>query len=347
MELLERPLVSVLMSVYNSAEFIAASLGSILTQDYTQLEVIIVDDGSTDQSIDIVQSFHDPRIVILKNAENIGLAASLNRAIYVSTGIFLARMDADDIAHRSRISSQVNFMLNNPDVDVLGTSMQYFGESVFLNQFPETHDACKSYLLLNVCFGHPTVMFRRHVFDSSDNFYNPQFQQYSEDYDLWCRLAVRYRFHNLQDVLLYYRTYTPKLKSGAERQRIKNSYGICKNYLTSHLGSVNHDDWSVHCKVAFLGSFISIADIHKIDNWFMRILDLNVQTNVFNQEILKAQLAERFFEVCYAYTGYGKWTFIIFYKSKWYEMFKPPYKKTIKFFIKQLLKPLQVSPCVE
>jgi glycosyltransferase involved in cell wall biosynthesis len=339
MESAKQPLVSVLMPVYNAAAFITASLNSILTQDYTQLEVIIVDDGSTDQSIDIVQSFFDQRIVIIRNPENIGLAASLNKAIRISTGIFLARMDADDIAHPSRISRQVNFMLNNADVDVLGSSMQYFGESRFLNHFPETHDACKSYLMLNVCFGHPAVMFRRHVFDSSENFYNPHLRQYSEEYDLWCRLVDKYRFHNLQEVLLYYRTYPPALKSDAENKRIKNSSEIRRNYLTSYLGNINKDDWDTHCMAAFLTGLNSIPDIRKIDMWFRRVLELNIQTRSFNQMILKEQLAERFFEVCYAYTGFRRWTILIFYKSEWSIVFKPSFKKTVKFVVKQLLKP--------
>jgi glycosyltransferase involved in cell wall biosynthesis len=339
MESVERPLVSILMPVYNAAEFLSASLGSILTQDYTHLEIIIVDDGSTDQSMDIVQSFLDPRIVVIKNLENIGLAASLNRAIGISTGIFLARMDADDIADPSRISSQVNFMLDNPDVDVLGTSMQYFGESKFLNHFPETHEACKSYLMLNVCFGHPTVMFRRHVFDSPDNLYNPNFRQYSEEYDLWCRLSDRYKFHNLQQVLLYYRTYPPALKAEAESKRIKNSSEIRRKYLTSRLGEVNHDDWRTHCMAASLTGFSSMEDIRKVDLWFRRLLDVNVQVSVFKQEILSAQLAERFFEVCYSYTGFRRWTILIFYRSDWSIMFKPSFGKTLKFVVKQLLKP--------
>lgn len=339
MESFKRPLVSVLMPVYNAAEFLSASLGSIIAQDYTQLEIIIVDDGSTDQSMDIVQAFLDPRIVIIKNIENIGLAASLNRAIAISTGSFLARMDADDIAHASRISSQVNFMLDNPDVDVLGASMQYFGESKFLNHFPETHEACKSYLLLNVCFGHPTVMFRRHVFDSPDNLYDPSLRQYSEEYDLWCRLSDKHRFHNLQQVLLYYRTYPSAIKSEAESKRIVNSSEIRKKYLTSHFGEVNHEDWSVHCMAAFLTGFTSIEDIRKIDLWFKRLLDVNVQVNAFNQEILNAQLAERFFEVCYAFTGFRRWTMLIFYKSEWSVKFKPSFKKILKFVVKQLLRP--------
>ena len=339
MESIPKPLVSVLMPVYNAAQFLSASLGSIIKQDYDELEIIIVDDESTDQSIDIVQSFHDPRIVIVKNPENMGLAASLNEAIQVSRGAFLARMDADDIAHSSRISSQVSFMLANPDIDVLGTSMQYFGESRFLNHFPETHEACRSYLMFNVCFGHPTVMFRRYVFDSAENFYNPRLKQYSEEYDLWCRLSDKHRFHNLQQVLLYYRTYPPAIKSEAESKRIVNSSEIRKNYLTLRLGELHHEDWSVHCMATFLTGFKSIEDIRKIDLWFKRLLDLNVQIKVFNQEILKAQLAERFFEVCYAFTSFRSWTILIFYKSEWSVKFKPSFRKTLKFVVKQLLKP--------
>ena len=183
------PLVTILMPVYNSQAYLTDAFASIVNQTYRNIEIIIVDDGCTDSSMDIVASFHDSRVVVIKNRENIGLAASLNLAIKRSTGEFLARMDADDIAYPNRIEKQVNFLLENPTVDVLGAAMQYFGESTFLNLFPETHDACKSYLLLNVCFGHPTVMFRKEVFTNPENFYNPVFRQYSEEYDLWCYLS--------------------------------------------------------------------------------------------------------------------------------------------------------------
>lgn len=336
--MVNQPLVSVLMPVYNSESFLATSLQSILAQDYSKLEILIVDDGCTDQSMDIVQSFLDPRIVIIKNPENIGLAASLNRAITISTGEFLARMDADDIAHPSRISRQVGFLLDHPNVDVLGTSMQYFGVSHYLNHFPASHEACKCYLMLNVCFGHPTVMFRRHVFNSPANFYNPIFRQYSEEYDLWCRLADCYTFHNIQDVLLYYRTYPPSIKGEAENMRIKNSTQIRKNYITSYFGELSDTDWDTHCMAAFLRNIHSLEDIRRIDEWFRQLLSRNLETKAFNHDTLRTQLAERFFEVCYAFAGIRKWTMPYFYKSEWSTVFKPSAKKSIKFALKQLVK---------
>ncbi len=333
-----QPLVSVLMPVYNAEAYIAASLKSIVEQDYENLEIIIVDDGCTDQSMDIVQSFLDPRIVLVKNPENTGLAACLNKAIAISTGEFLARMDADDIAHPARIGRQVTFMLNHPDVDVLGTSMQYFGASRFVNHFPATHEACKSYLVLNVCFGHPSVMFRRTVFDDPANFYNPVFRQYSEEYDLWCRLADRYRFDNIREILLYYRTYHLSVKSEAENKRMANSSMIRKNYLNTHLGELTDREWELHCKAAFLNNINSTADVVEISKWFSRLLDRNEVVGAFNQDMLRAHLAERFFEVCYAFTGLGRWTTFIFYRSQWLNAYAPSFKKTIKFITKQFVK---------
>lgn len=338
MAIVNKPLVSVLMPVYNSESFLASSLQSILAQDYPNLEVIIVDDGCTDQSMDIAQSFLDPRIVIIKNPENIGLAASLNRAITVSTGEFLARMDADDIAHPSRISRQVSFLLDHPHVDVLGTSMQYFGVSQFLNHFPASHEACKSYLMLNVCFGHPSVMFRRHVFNSPENFYNPIFRQYSEEYDLWCRLADDYTFHNIQDVLVYYRTYPPSIKGEVENMRIKNSTQIRKKYIQSHFGELSDAEWDTHCMAAFLKNISSLEEIRRIDEWFRKLLSKNLEIKAFNQDILNVQLAERFFEVCYALASIRNWTLPYFYKSDWSTVFKPSVKKSCKFVLKQLVK---------
>lgn len=338
MELTNQPLVSVLMPVYNAEAYIAASLQSLLEQEYSRLEIMLVDDASTDQSVDIVQSFNDPRIRIVKNTENIGLAASLNKAIGLSTGFFLARMDADDIAHPERISRQVQFMLNHPEVDVLGTSMQYFGASKFLNHFPITHEACKSYLLLNVCFGHPTVMFRRTVFDSPENLYNPAYRQYSEEYDLWCRLADRFRFHNLNDVLLYYRTYPPLIKSEAEQKRMMNSAVIRKKFLSAHLGEVSAADWDTHCTAVFLRKVSTKEEIQKIDRWFQMLLARNAQVKAFNQEILRTQLAERFFEACYANARLRMFTMALFYTSAWSKSFKPGLKRTTKFILKQVAK---------
>ncbi len=332
------PLVSVLMPIWNAAEYLNESLGSIVNQSYKNLEIIIVDDASTDQSIDIVTSYCDPRVVIIKNYENLGLAESLNVAIRHSSGELLARMDGDDIAHNDRIARQVAFLNEHPEVDVLGSAMQYFGESKYVNHFPEDHAACKSYLIFNVCFGHPSVMLRRKIFDDKKNFYKPIYRQYGEEYDLWCRLVEQFRFHNLNDILVYYRTYPSEIKSNAEEQRKRNAAGIRWHYLNKYLGQISETDWDKHNMASFSKQCSSVDDLYGIDEWFRKILDWNGITKSFNESVLVEQLAQRYFEVCYAHTKFGLQSMKIYFKSGWQRRYNPTKKNLLKFFIKLAIK---------
>lgn len=334
---LHQPLVSVLMPIYNAANYLAESLGSIVYQTYQNLEIILVDDGCTDISMDIVHSFNDSRIVTIKNHHNIGLAASLNIAIERASGELLARMDADDIAHRDRIARQVSFMGAHSEIDVVGSAMQYMGESKYLNHFPKNHIACKSFLIFNVCFGHPSVMLRRSVFNSPANFYNPVYLQYSEEYDLWCRLVDEYQFYNMDDVLMNYRTYPVILKSDAEAQRRKNSAEIRKKYLTKHLGQFSDEDWELHRIAALLERCKSVNDLYQIDSWFKKILDLNSETQSFDESVLRVQLAQRYFEVCYAHPNFGAKSMQIYFKSSWSDVYKVSKKNRVKYFVKQII----------
>ncbi len=333
---MKKPLVSVLMPVNNASAYISEALKSLLIQDYPNLEIIIVDDGCTDDTLEKVYAFADSRIVVLRNPRNEGLAESLNRAIRASSGEFLARMDADDVAHPHRFSRQVQFMTQHPEIDVLGTAMQYFGYSSYRNYFPENHEACISFLLLNVCFGHPSVMFRRRVFSRPEHFYNPSLRQYSEEYDLWCRLAPTCRFHNLREVLLYYRTYPPSVKNEAEEKRKRNHAAILRNYLSEHLFVVNDEQWACHAMAALLQPIKNIEDVHRVHDWLVFLTEANYKKNFFNPNCLQQQFAERFFELCYTYAAMNRITLPAFYQSRWRTHYSPKPLLTVKFLVKHL-----------
>lgn len=332
-----KPLVSVLMPVYNAAAHIAEALTSLLRQDYSELEIIIVDDACSDHTMEIVDRLKDRRVRILTNDQNMGLAASLNKAIRSAAGDYLARMDADDIAHPSRISRQVAFLSENPQVDVLGTAMQYFGASRYLNYFPETHAACKAQLLFNVCFGHPSVMIRKRVFDDDHNLYNPELRQYSEEYDLWCRLVDRFSFYNLQEVLLYYRTYAGQVKKEALGKRLINAQRIRTNFLLTHLGKLEPQYIALHNEVTLMQRRLSGAELREVNNWFNKIISINQQIGSFQQNALQDQLARCFFEICYHNTRLGQSGFWYYYNSDWRKFYHLPARQWLKFAFKQFI----------
>jgi glycosyltransferase involved in cell wall biosynthesis len=331
--------VSVIMPVYNGAAHVKKAVLSILDQTYSDFELIIVDDCSSDATMDIVFSFKDSRIVVVRNSENLGLAASLNKAISISRGDYIARMDADDISLPERIQKQVSFLEEHPDIDLVGGAMKYFGYSNYLNYFPENHDACKTSLLFNVCFGHPAVMGRKYVFN--ENLYNPDFLQYSEEYDLWCKLVFKYRFHNLHDTLVYYRTYSPKIKGAAETLRKQNSQRVRKSFITRMWPEVTDDELALHTKIATMQPVHSEKDLEMIDAWLKKIVTLNKRQPAFIEPVLYGVIAKRFFEYAYSLPHLG-WSPLAYYqRSDWRQYYQPAAKAWAKYAAKVALTKLQ------
>jgi glycosyltransferase involved in cell wall biosynthesis len=200
------PAVSVAMSVYNGGDFLAESIESILAQTFRQFEFLIVDDASSDRSLEIVEAYaaRDDRIRIIRNDSNLGLTKSLNRAINMARAPLIARHDADDVALPERFAQQVACFEAHPECDVVGTNYTFIdhrGQPVD-GHFYSAFDADVHATLLRgrnpIC--HTSVMFRRSVFLDAGG-YDERFR-YAQDYELWLRLlAGGHRLHNLDERL--------------------------------------------------------------------------------------------------------------------------------------------------
>lgn len=202
-------LVSVIIPCYNGEQYIEAAVKSILQQSYHHLEVLVINDGSTDKSADILLQLaqEDLRVRYVENEQNLGLIATLNKAIQLAQGKYIARMDADDIALPDRIAKQVAFLQQHPQVAVVGGAIETFGEGVTKQvlALPEQDMAIKAHLFLASAFHHPTVMFNMNVLDIDDVVYQQQYYR-AEDYGLWVHLMLKgYQFANLPEVILQYR----------------------------------------------------------------------------------------------------------------------------------------------
>lgn len=202
-----KPLVTVLMSVYNGARYLPEAVASILNQTFEDFEFVIVNDGSTDGTRFYLLSIPDPRVRIVQNPQNLGLAASLNRGLDRARGRFIARMDADDVAAPERLERQVAFLRRNPKVGVLGTGRLMIdpqGRALSLARPAVTNLAVRWKLLLGNPFAHPSVMVRRDLLDAHKLRYDETFRT-AQDYELWTRLLPLTRGANLDEPLLYYR----------------------------------------------------------------------------------------------------------------------------------------------
>jgi len=207
--MLNRPLISVIMPVYNSEKYLAKAIESILNQTYRNFEFIIINDGSTDNSFEIIKKYakRDERIILIDRKENKGLVYSLIEGINQARGEFIARMDADDVSLPKRFERQMEYMIKN-NLDVCGSFIQFLRKGIKerIIAFPIKHNDIKYTLLFVNTFSHPTMMFKREVFQKVN--YSSDYES-AEDYKLWCDILLNtdFKVGNVPEVLLYYRKY--------------------------------------------------------------------------------------------------------------------------------------------
>lgn len=201
------PIISVVIPAYNAEKYLGQSVESILAQTFTDLEILIIDDGSTDKTLEIANGFTDPRIRVITNPHNLGLATSCNIGIKTAKGDFIARQDADDWSHPERFEKQLAFMRENSQVGVLGTSRQTTNEEDEIhNQKPMLENVAFDNLLLRNSIIHGSVMIRRSVLEQVNGY--DEWFTICEDYDLWLRIANGISLiRNLPEFLYVYRVH--------------------------------------------------------------------------------------------------------------------------------------------
>ncbi len=194
------PLVSVLMAVYNGEKYLREAIDSILSQEYPDLEFVIVNDGSKDGSEEIILSYSDKRIRYIRNEANIRLPASLNKGLDQCTGKYVARIDADDICLPGRIAAQVKFLEANPSIGVLGTGFTLIDSehipSVSVS-FVSNPASIKWTLCYSCPIAHPAVMMRRDIVMAAGGY--DVKMRHAEDYELWSRLSEVTKLSNLTE----------------------------------------------------------------------------------------------------------------------------------------------------
>ena len=208
------PLISVLLCAHNAEAHIGEAIDSILSQSHAKLECIIVENGSTDRTWEIIQGYQDVRVRAFQT--NISqLPFNLNYALMQAHGEFIARMDADDIAHPERLYKQVNFLLAHPDVAVVGSWFERFGADSGISALPVDNAAIRRSLPFRSALCHPSIMMRREVLLRARGY---EGIRQCEDFDLWLRLMRdrSIKFANLPEVLLRYRVHPGQAKGRKE-----------------------------------------------------------------------------------------------------------------------------------
>lgn len=198
------PLVSVICSVYNNADYLEEAIESVLNQTYRQFEFLLINDCSTDRSAEIIQSYKDDRIQYIENERNLGLTKSLNKALEMAKGKYIARFDGDDICMKERLREQVSYLETHPDIDLIGSDATYInekGEKILEGKTIATHEnIVKKLENRNVIF-HPSILFK----NEKEYRYREKFK-YSQDYDLFLSLILMgKKLGNINKFLIKYR----------------------------------------------------------------------------------------------------------------------------------------------
>jgi len=203
------PLVSVLLAAHDAERFLASALASVLRQTVTDLELVVVDDGSRDRTPEILAELGDPRLVVLRNEERLGLAASLNLALERARSRYVARLDADDVAMPARLERQLSYLRGAPAVAVAGTGVldvDEAGRPGRVHLMPASPGEVRWAALFGSPFYHPTVLFDREALERHGLRYDAAFLE-SEDYELWARVLSVAEGANLPEPLVLYRVH--------------------------------------------------------------------------------------------------------------------------------------------
>jgi glycosyltransferase involved in cell wall biosynthesis len=236
------PRVSVLFPVYKTAAFLKEAVDSMLSQTFTDFELIVLNDCSPDEAEEILDTYNDPRIVRYRGAKNVGLGNVLNVGVSLARGEYIARMDSDDISLPERLRVQVDYLDAYPEYDLVSVGMREFGEGIALHFYDNETEQIKFNALFHSPVLHASSMWRKDSFVGL--LYDQSFVP-SEDYDLWTRALVKgIRMRNLPEILYLYRKF-----DGQATSNITSSKWIIANerYIQAAFPDVESkrvEEWS-------------------------------------------------------------------------------------------------------
>lgn len=312
--------VSVLMPVYNAGGFVKESIDSILKQSHTHFELIIINDGSTDSSEEIILSFKDPRIRYIRNETNLGLIKTLNKGIDLCNGEFIARMDADDISLPDRLKKQLKFMQDHPEVGVCGSDYIHFGKG---KQIPLTshheHDWIAGWMLFNSSVVHPALMLRTSVIKKESPYFNSEYK-HVEDYELWSRLIFKSKFGDVPETLLKYRIHASQVSRQYRHEQIENGNKVRRKLLEKAGFHFGEREFRVHCLLGNSQIITSVKDLAILSFWFSKMMEQNKKLNYIDQSVLERVLAKQWYDAC-GITNLGPKAYFFYLGSKWSKLY--------------------------
>lgn len=276
------PRVTVLMPTYNVAPWVEEAIHSVLRQTYRDFELLVVDDASTDNTLDVVRTIDDPRIRIASFPNNVGLSENLNRGLDNIDTELVARMDGDDIAEPDWLETGIHVLDTMPEVGICSFGFQFFGAKTSLVRFPEHHEDSKAQML----FGCTVIVpvFRKSVFTDNHLRYSTEAFP-AEDYMMWANAYRVTQVYNVQRTLFHYRTHPTQISSSRRKAQIEKS-----NEVRLKMLEWLNPDFTDEEKRYFLDTFVpckneSKKDIAKLKRFAQLLISRNTYGNYSNEAL--------------------------------------------------------------
>lgn len=299
-------LISVVLPVYNGEKYLFDAIKSILTQSFKNFELIVINDGSTDESYQIAKGFEeaDSRVKIISR-ENKGLVKSLNEGISCSVGKYIVRMDADDISFPNRLQTLYEYMEKNLDVSVCGSSVLVFGDNIkdYAWRLKAGNEKIKSKLLFSTTLVHPSVIIRSAFIKENKLFYNEKYKNI-EDYKMWVDVLDAGLIHNIGDVLLKYRYHDQSVTRIADLEKFGQRYELTKDIFTQLLTKLGLNNTEEENKIHYiLGDNIRIInndiDFNAVFSYGVKLILANKKVGFIESNMLKQSIAKRIISAFY------------------------------------------------
>lgn len=326
------PQITVLMPVYNGEKYLQDAINSILAQTYKNFELLIIDDGSVDNSAAIIKSINDKRIVYIKNEENLGISKSLNKGISLAKGDYIARMDCDDIALPDRLKIQYNYLLRHKKVGICGTWVRFFGKDQGVMTYPIRDKEIKAFLTFRNAFAHPSVMFKKALLIENGIWYDEHSKV--EDYELWTRCAEHMELHNIPRLCLKYRIVENSLSHNIDKQKefVKSYREVVKGIFLRNFGiELDGRELILHTsdRASLIDEGITISEMHK---WLEKLQSCNKKNKRYPKLAFHAMLSYKWYEICSVYSKQGLKVFGIYFFSKYNGIIHRPWHSIILFY---------------
>lgn len=279
----------ILMPAYNEAKFVRRAIDSVLRQTYPHFELLVINDGSTDDTEQIVNSFGDPRIHLLRFSENTGKVSALNWGLAEVEAPYILRMDADSIAKPDRLARQIEFMEKHPDVGVCGSYVAILNDHRELRKFPEGHNEIEAHLLFDNPIQHESVILRSALFQEKGFRYRDKYEG-MEEHDLWLRMKEATHFANIAAPLI-------EVHDGEDSQHFTDWRERAFYFFVEKLPQLGIEPTSkelrLHIELARPEKLTRFKSPLRYRAWLNRLKAINLQKRIFDPESLAHVLEEK------------------------------------------------------